>query len=509
MGDYTPLFRILYDTVPGFDKFRGVARFDYLAAVFLSMLAGIGLDRLIRQPRHVLRSAALAVAAAAMFGIAAAAVHFAIAGDRPSRWWQSLLEGIAATGQISIAPTCYVDSDSVHKFGQFAALSLTIAAATLLVVATLLVLLRSGLGLRTVLPFGNAGSVLLCTNVAEYVALSQAYSHEVDDFLTAHPGDYRVFNMLNHNQAMLQGAYDLWGYYSLVPLRLAELMAYSQGQKPTDAVFYAHYPAFHSYHRFFEMLRLRYIFQQVGDSFQVHECPAGLPRLQLVQEYRVRKQRNAILAAMNDTIFNARTTVILEDDPDIKPDVNAPPGTGTIAVIEESTDYVVVEAHLPRRDPVDHRWLEQELAGTAAAGICPAAIPCHAGRLRATRHSARGGRPHVSAGYRSLPFLVGKWISLVSFLAYGVAIAAHTRPGSAVVRRFCSPLRAAKRTADPAHVSRAPGRSAGESCPVDSAANSGYRKPEGAIRSAVAQTPSRQPLWIIAAQGFEPRTRGL
>ena len=417
------------------------------------MLAGIGLDRLIRQPRHVLRSAALAVAAAAMLGIAAAAVHFAIAGDRPSRWWQSLLEGIAATGQISIAPTCYVDPDSVHKFGQFAALSLTIAAATLLVVATLLVLLR----VRTRAAYGIALLAMLevfsfARMSRDTFALSQAYSHEVDDFLTAHPGDYRVFNMLNHNQAMLQGAYDLWGYDSLVPLRLAELMAYSQGQKPTDAVFYAHYPAFHSYHRFFEMLRLRYIFQQVGDSFQVHECPAGLPRLQLVQEYRVRKQRNAILAAMNDTIFDARTTVILEDDPDIKPDVDAPPGTGTIAVIEESTDYVVVEAHLPApailliTDGWSKNWRAQPLPGSVQQRyrVMPADYVL-------TRHSARGGRPHVSAGIPVAP-IPRRQVDIARIVP-GIRRCDRCTyaPGSAVVRRFCSPLRAAKRTADPAH----------------------------------------------------------
>ena len=51
LGGYTPLFKLLYQTVPGFDKFRCVSRFLYLAAPFWSMLAGIGLDRLINQPR--------------------------------------------------------------------------------------------------------------------------------------------------------------------------------------------------------------------------------------------------------------------------------------------------------------------------------------------------------------------------------------------------------------------------------------------------------------------------
>ena len=50
LGNSTPLFQLLYDYAPNFDKLRSISRFAYLAAVFLCMLAGIGLDQLIRRP---------------------------------------------------------------------------------------------------------------------------------------------------------------------------------------------------------------------------------------------------------------------------------------------------------------------------------------------------------------------------------------------------------------------------------------------------------------------------
>jgi hypothetical protein len=44
-GYYTPLFRLLYDYVPGFSSFRGIYKFTYLTGLFLalSIVAYIGL----------------------------------------------------------------------------------------------------------------------------------------------------------------------------------------------------------------------------------------------------------------------------------------------------------------------------------------------------------------------------------------------------------------------------------------------------------------------------------
>jgi hypothetical protein len=46
LGPYTPLFRVLYETVPGFDLFRALGRALGPAALFVALLAGLGLDRL-------------------------------------------------------------------------------------------------------------------------------------------------------------------------------------------------------------------------------------------------------------------------------------------------------------------------------------------------------------------------------------------------------------------------------------------------------------------------------
>jgi hypothetical protein len=387
------------------------------------MLIGIGLDRLIRQPLYTGRCAAIVAALGAAFAIAAAVFYSAAAGDTPANWWVKLVQSIGATLEISISPALYTDPKSISLFGQFAAVSLAIAALLSLALAACLALLRDKAAAVYVIAFLTVLEVFgFAWATRDTFEFSHTYSGEVDEFLAAHPGDYRVFNTYNHNQAMARGGYELWGYDSLPPMRLAELMAYSQGQDPDDAVFYAHYPKFRSYQPIYQILRLRYLFQMIGGKLKVHDCPPGLPHLQLTQSYRVIKDRNAILAALSTPSFDPRTTVILEEQPGVKVDPGAP--TGTATVVEESTDSMVIEAHLPApailliTDGWSKNW---RATSTKDDGqkyrVLPADYVLRAIPLTAGDHSIR-------LEYRSNAFTVGKWVSLVSLVAYGIAIAA-------------------------------------------------------------------------------------
>jgi hypothetical protein len=55
-GDYTPLFHVLYDHVPGFGSFRGTTKFIFLAALFMAMLAAVGSTCCDERPRGGLAS---------------------------------------------------------------------------------------------------------------------------------------------------------------------------------------------------------------------------------------------------------------------------------------------------------------------------------------------------------------------------------------------------------------------------------------------------------------------
>ena len=49
LGVHTPLYQVLYEFVPGFNKFRSVSKFIFTASLFLALLAAMGFDRLLRR----------------------------------------------------------------------------------------------------------------------------------------------------------------------------------------------------------------------------------------------------------------------------------------------------------------------------------------------------------------------------------------------------------------------------------------------------------------------------
>src|SRR5690606_37676472 len=71
LGSHTPLFRLLYNVVPGFDNFRGNSKFIFQAMLFLIMLSAAGLDAVMAGAGNTKRVA---------MALAAGAVVVALAG---------------------------------------------------------------------------------------------------------------------------------------------------------------------------------------------------------------------------------------------------------------------------------------------------------------------------------------------------------------------------------------------------------------------------------------------
>ena len=417
LGDYTPFFNLLYRYVPGFSSFRAAARFVFFAALFLAALAGAGLDRLIRQPGHERRLAAIVAGAAVLLAVTASAVYLAAWRTPAAGWWQNLVQGVGAVAGNYARREVYSDPDHIRRFGQSAAASLLIAAGTLSVLAGLLAALRRLRG--TVYLIAGLAVVEVFVFAAysrDTFELAAARTAGLADFLVAHPGDYRILNVARPNEAMMVGACDVWGYDPMVPLRYAELMAYTQGEAEVGRFFFAS-----RFHRFFDLLRLRYVVpRRVNEGAPVTEWTSGLPHLQLLQDYRVIQGRDAVFAAMNDPGFDPRKTVILEDVPDVAPDRRASPAT--VELVEASTDYLVVHARLKAAAIllVADGWSKDWRAEAANDGarqdyrVMPADYVLRAIPLRAGDHRIR-------MEYRPVSFLFGKWISLAAWLMFAVA----------------------------------------------------------------------------------------
>jgi hypothetical protein len=96
LGYHTPLFKLLYYYLPGFNTFRVTAKFTVPAVLFLAMLAGLGLDQLTERAKGSARPVFGFAIAAALFLLCAFVVRGAI--------WSSLLQTILVSGESSRLP---------------------------------------------------------------------------------------------------------------------------------------------------------------------------------------------------------------------------------------------------------------------------------------------------------------------------------------------------------------------------------------------------------------------
>ncbi len=426
LGANTPLFRLLYTVVPGFDRFRGPAKFIFPAALFVVMLAGTGLDRLLRLgPRSARFPALLAICAALLAILGTPALPVGVAGEVP-HWLRGLLQSVVETGESYLMPETYADPAFVRSAAGAALGSLRLVGGMLALLAMLLFASRYGrLSVYALVVLAVAEIFFFARASRATFELPQMRLPLIEQTLSENPGDYRILNLVNPDTAMLLGAHDLWGYDHGVPLRYAEFMAFTQGNDPDTAT---QNPDFRRFSPLYRMLRFRYVFLPQPGGPIVREVRQHLPRLLLVQDVRVVRGRDDIFAAMGGD-FDPVRQVILESPPNPPPDPSG--AVGHVSYIDSSTDEVVIEADVPSpsvlviTDGYAPGWRAVSLPGSAQVDyqLLPANYVLRAVPLGAGHHRLR-------LEYRPTAFAVGALISAAS-LAIFIVLAGwcwHRRP---------------------------------------------------------------------------------
>src|ERR1035437_3563551 len=417
LGSHTPLFKLLYYYAPGFDKFRGSAKFLFLASLFVALLAGIGLDRVLNGFRV---PGLICAGAAGMAVLLVAAVLWlqpSSAADAASEGtsWHKILLAIRGTGETMLPEADYRDPAFVSKASEGATRSLWIGAGSCALLAALLFLARSSA--RTIpllVVLGAVELLLFAHDSLDTCALSETVDSGMRQFLNEHPGDYRIINMANPNTAMLLGAQNIWGYDPGVERRYAEFIHCTQGKHPELATYST---VVSQYHPLYAMLRCRFQFALTVGGVVISEATNAMPRLQLVSRCRVMPRRDDIFAALTNAAFNPREEVILETAPD--PEPRAAANAGTVSLLESSTDYLTLEADVQSpsillvTDTYAKGWRARPLAGTVQstyhvlpADYCLRAIPLAA------------GHHHLRLEYQPAGFVIGKWVSIVSLVVF-------------------------------------------------------------------------------------------
>ncbi len=356
LGRYTPVFRILYDWAPGFDRFRSPSKTLIQVSLFGAVLAGAGFDALLRSPKHARFLGAAACSLAILLIPAGFFLYCTSEAPMTSGLWKHVgeIEGTANQGQRIILRTATSPQTNKHDLApeqagatqRFMARTVFNTAAVCFGLALLLALSAR---YRRAAYFVAAAAVLEMAVFANLSLpsfdLDMLRFPEIDRFYETHPGDYRTLDVDAPNYCLVAGAKDIWGYDPVTLLRYATLMAHTQKQPVADT----HKLAFRSYDRLFAMLRCRDIVVHQPDGRHYvrqggESMPKNLPAFHLVTDYRVIASWEEIQAHLDSEDFDPQRTVILESEPD-----PAPSGElkeAVIKLLDESTDHLTVNVTL-------------------------------------------------------------------------------------------------------------------------------------------------------------------
>lgn len=431
LGRHTPLFKILYDWLPGFNKFRGSTKFIFQMSLFISLLAGIGLDRIIKGLR-INHKAVITIAGVGIFFIIMGILIRQSAAD-PAIWWKRIMYAMNNSYESYIDVATYKDINFARKSALVASKSLFISAITLLLAAAFLYftnikrkMVYAIIGLSIIELFIFARSSRATFN------MSSTHIPTIENYLKEHPGDYRILNLLNTNVAMSIGVKEIWGNDPNVIKRYAQFITYTQGYSPDEAtqnINFTKVPDIYS------MLRCQYCFsvESKTNNIKISILNNPMPHLQLMQEYLVIQERDLIFKTLTDKSFEFRKKVILEETPDPQPIKSAESGaeSGTVKLIDSSTDYLTIEADVPQpailliTDTYSKEWRAAALKGSSQNKytVMPANYVLQSIPLAKGHHLIR-------LEYLPTAYIIGKWISILSLLVYIISIVVYVRKPS-------------------------------------------------------------------------------
>jgi hypothetical protein len=412
LGGYTPLFHFLFNDVPGFDKFRGMDKFLWLAALFLSMLAAVGMDRMLRQER---------VPLGLVVGVAGAGFVLSILASFSGHldWWAGMIKHIPEDNSSLLPAAYYLNPRFISLTSKAACESLMGGAITLFVAASILELARSRRNLACLAMLLLAGFELADfarTSLFTF-KLSAPYPPNVLSLLAENPGDYRI-KAFNPDSAMTAGAFDISGDDPSGLLRYNRFLDFAAGLG-FDSVS-LDFPTRKNYDtNVCRLLRCRYLFSD--DESSHTEVKDVLPQLLLVGRFRVMTNFHEIFSTLTNADFNPRQEVILENPPDPLPQPARE--KGTVKLLDSSTDSLTIEADtgapalLLITDSYSSSWRALAQPGSAQARyeVMPADYCLRAIPLAAGHHLLR-------VEYSPLGFRIGKVVSLVALAAFVVLL---------------------------------------------------------------------------------------
>ncbi len=432
LGGYFPLYRLLFEIVPGFSLMRAPSKFMFFALFFAAALAGLGAHRILERAEadrknELRRSAFVAAFVAALVAVAALWTFVVPADSVGTPSPLAALSGLQPAGTIGQERAQAWHGVLLHSLG--------IAAASCLAVA---VLFFASSKRRRI------GVIIAVVAVLELVAFARINRARAPTQVGlglrtnivrayAQARGNRVLEVTRpSNVALGRRGYGLWGYDPVVLGRYARFMARTQGYGEEFVINPGKF-ALERFHPLHQMLRGEVAWYRNGDVRREGE---PLPQALLVRSYELVDGPEAALDAIFAPGFDARRQVILES----VPDTPASPAAGHAApdrlrITGRSTDHLDFEvevstpAILVITDSYSRGWRALALPGSSQSeyALLPANYVLRGVPLAAGSHRIR-------VEYSPWAYRAGAWASVLSafaFLAAGLSASAIGRKRTA------------------------------------------------------------------------------
>src|SRR5581483_2153590 len=229
MGAFTPFYRILYFYAPGFNELRCLCKFDFLACLLLSGIAGVGLDSLLHNKKKYDRAFFIAFVMATVLIGGEVFILYSLRNGLSGSWAQWFCSRDWLKGSLihmdAVSKEQYVHDSGIHS------------ALALLLGGLVYTLLAALLSLRKHIP--SLPSIIVAIALIELFAFArinrptfelsqfQKKIQQINDFYRENPGEFRVYGTAS--SALLTGGFDIWEDEPMVLGRYGRFVCFSQG----------------------------------------------------------------------------------------------------------------------------------------------------------------------------------------------------------------------------------------------------------------------------------------
>ena len=346
LGRYVPLYKWLYGAIPGFDSFRGPARFLTPVSLLLALLAGAGADTLLAMPRGRRPFAFVPLCLALVMAVSAALVRHAVFDPA----WQDTLVKAASLIRYEPPHLLRMSSEAVRAYGFNSAGHLAFSALLLLALGLLWAVsgrFRLATYLIVLLAIGEV-FVFGWRHRGEFDLVPETLPH-LQQFQAIHGEEARILHLApTHPQLGTAQLYDVWGYDPIVNRRYAEFFARSAaisrpllGAGITNSFLAKARPG-----PLTRLLRLEATVQKNGSINEMPPNLQPLPRFLLVHHYQLAPNFKETIEAMENPQFDPLEVVVLQANPDPEPVLDPFANAGKVDILESGAGHAVLDIAL-------------------------------------------------------------------------------------------------------------------------------------------------------------------